>query len=181
VEKMLSSILSTNKGIWNGRYQSYQTIDPKKLPWLISCDQIFPKPDTPGLVLAGYARDWPESRGFFVNAHNNLHIWVNYLEHVHILSVERNVHVVRCLQRALEAEKALEDAIQSYQRDFLQRHVPKLSEAKKKDDETKFSTGFVCHDKIGYMTSSPQFFGTGQGLVLFEARLHVANHTCFVW
>ena len=35
------------------------------------------QPDAPALVMAGYARDWPESRGIFMNSAQSLSVWVN--------------------------------------------------------------------------------------------------------
>ena len=76
IENVLSTCLSQcNEGPLKGRYRPYSKINKKKLPLLIETDKLFPKPDAPALIMAGYARDWPESRGIFINNNKNLYIW----------------------------------------------------------------------------------------------------------
>ena len=90
-----------------GKYKCYDEINPSKIPLLIENDKLFPKPDSPGLILAGYARDWPESRGLFVNNAKTLYIWLNYLEHIHLLSVQNDNNILLAFKLLSDAHNQL--------------------------------------------------------------------------
>eukprot|EP00488_Nonionellina_sp_1-RS-2012_P004314 TRINITY_DN9660_c0_g1_i1.p1 TRINITY_DN9660_c0_g1~~TRINITY_DN9660_c0_g1_i1.p1 ORF type:complete len:220 (-),score=53.45 TRINITY_DN9660_c0_g1_i1:56-715(-) len=120
LEKMLSQCLSQcNEGPLKGRYRPYSKINKQKIPLLIETDKLFPKPDAPGLVMAGYARDWPESRGIFINTNKNLYIWCNYLEHLHLISVQNDGNVLMAFKRLFDSEQKLESLMKQRQEIFL--------------------------------------------------------------
>lgn len=108
IEKIISTVLlSIETGDLRGKYKEYSKINVKKIPIMIETDKLFPKPDTPSLILAGYTRDWPESRGVFINYKKNLYMWVNYLEHLHMIAVQNDGNILLAFKRLFQSEKQL--------------------------------------------------------------------------
>eukprot|EP00483_Globobulimina_turgida_P000510 UN00510 len=69
--------------------------------------------------MAGYARDWPQSRGIFINNNKNLYIWCNYLEHLHLISVQNDGNILQAFKRLFDCEEKLESLIKQRQQIFL--------------------------------------------------------------
>jgi len=136
VEQILSACLTQcNEGPLKGRYRPYSKINKKKLPLLIETDKLFPKPDAPALIMAGYARDWPESRGIFINHNKNLYIWCNYLEHLHMISTQNDGNILMAFKRLFDSEQKLESLVKQRQQKFLSDLKQKQQEIIRKESD----------------------------------------------
>lgn len=95
------------------------------------------QPDAPASISAGFAREWPEARGVFVNKAHTLAAWVNGMEHLELVSRVSGSNIQDAFDRFVRAERALGAAL--------------------KETGAEFAT----HERFGYLNASLLSIGTG--------------------
>jgi hypothetical protein len=97
---------------------------------------LFEQPQSAALMAAGYHREWPDARGAFCNADNELVAWVNERDHLRLITSQMGPDLQSVFLRFCEAHALLEAAV--------------------KDE----GLDFVRTDRHGYVSSDPRNIGS---------------------
>ncbi|OII75891.1 ATP:guanido C-terminal catalytic domain-containing protein [Cryptosporidium andersoni] len=96
VEKIVSSALESLTGDLAGKYYPLSSLTEEETQRLIDDHLLFQKPESPLLLTAGMARDWPDARGIFHNEKKDFLVWINEEDHIRIISMQNgsDIHAV---------------------------------------------------------------------------------------
>ncbi|CAE8611623.1 unnamed protein product, partial [Polarella glacialis] len=103
---------------------------------LRAVDVLFEEPDSSVLISSGYARDWPDARGVFVNDQRSLSVAVNEAEHVRLTITEKGCDLKRAFGTLCRALTAFEASLGSQ------------------------GYSFASSDRLGFLGSCPSQLGS---------------------
>ena len=99
VETLVKLICQNIPGVFRGQYQSVDNMNPMEREDLQSAGLLFSKPQSPELISSGFSRDWPDGRGLYKSADQELMFWVNESDHLKIISQIRGGDMKRCFNK----------------------------------------------------------------------------------
>jgi len=135
-ERLIVGGLEGLKGELAGRYLALNDMTPEENQKWIDDHFLFENPDA-WTISGGFGRDWPDSRGLFVNDAKTFLVWVNEEDHMRIISMQKGADVVEVFRRFVDACNTVEK--------FL----------------TEAGAGFAHTAHHGYITTCPTNLGTG--------------------
>ena len=115
----------------------------------------FAKPKGAMLQAAGCLRDWPDARGFYMNSHHNLLVWINEQDHMKIVSIAKGGDVPSAFGRLSIAVSDIELGM---------RHIAKT---------------FALHRNFGYLGPSLANIGTAYQISVIAKFPHLSAHPDF--
>lgn len=99
---------------------------------------LFEEPDAPVLVSSGYALDWPDARGVFVDHDQSIALYINELDHVRVNAVDKSSasRPKAMFERVFRVLNAMEAGLDS------------------------LGSGFAQNPRLGYLGSDPALLGS---------------------
>uniref|UniRef100_F6YFT9 creatine kinase n=2 Tax=Ciona intestinalis TaxID=7719 RepID=F6YFT9_CIOIN len=116
VEAIAKSALSGCDGEFGGQYFSIKGSSDKDLEQLAV---VFKQPISATSQPTIFARDWPDSRGFWYNAKKNFLVKVNEEDHLSVLSTETGGNLVPSFRRWVEGVAAIENGVKKSGNEFM--------------------------------------------------------------
>jgi len=130
LETKLSGALDTLEEDLKGTYTAYADIAPEDKEDLQNSSIMFKNPDR--FMKAGKLTNfWPTGRGIFHNRTKQLCAWVNYEDHLQLVSMQQGGNLAKCYTTLVDGINA------------LSKHIP-----------------FVFHHRLGFLTCCPSNLGT---------------------
>lgn len=148
VESQVVQILSSMEGILQGEYLPLHGSDsyPARPGGMSDTEEarlheaglLFEEPDAPVLVSSGYAMDWPDARGVFVDHDQNIALYINELDHVRVNAVDKSSasRPKAMFERVFRVLNAMEANLDS------------------------LGSGFAQNPRLGYLGSDPALLGS---------------------
>ena len=124
-----------------GMYISLNDMDNEQNDDLIQRHILFDNPDEWGIT-TGLGKDWPDSRGLFVNVqtldnHPDFVVWVNEEDHLRIMCMRKGGDIFAVFEKMVRGINEIEAALKAKGKEFL------------------------YDDRLGYMAGCPTNLGTG--------------------
>lgn len=142
-ERLIVTGLNSLEGELAGKYYPLMGMTEEENDSLIKQHFLFENPDA-WTMSGGFGRDWPDSRGIFLNNDKTMLVWINEEDHMRIISMQKGADFVQVFKRFVDACNAVEKSL-------------KVNNA-----------GFSHNPHLGYITTCPTNLGTGM-----RASVHV--------
>lgn len=165
-ERVVVKALSQLNEPLKGEYFSFEgsSSNPSQTvtPWMSRDDEeeltnkrlLFDAPDAPLLLSSGFGRHWPNARGVFVNVDKSFVVWMNEVEHIRAISVQKGDNVQEAFSQIVTALDQIETSL--------------------KESPERYE--FMHNEHLGYVTSCPSNLGTGLSIsVTIEIPLLAAE------
>ncbi|EEA08428.1 ATP:guanido phosphotransferase, C-terminal catalytic domain-containing protein [Cryptosporidium muris RN66] len=137
VENIVSSALKSLTGDLAGKYYPLSSLTEEETQRLIDDHLLFQKPESPLLLTAGMARDWPDARGIFHNEKKDFLVWINEEDHIRIISMQNGSDIHAVFSRFSKAVSEIETSM------LINGHK------------------FAFDKHFGYLATCPSNLGTG--------------------
>lgn len=98
-DKIRKNVLMINDEQFKGTYHSLSSIEDEQQKKWIEDGTMFPNADDKYLKEAQTFNHWPMGRGVFMNEKNNFRVWVNYEEHIQVISYEDGANLQSAYER----------------------------------------------------------------------------------
>lgn len=116
---------------------------------------LFDEPISTLLSSSRMTRDWPDARGIWKNAENNVVIWVNEEDHIRIVSMEKGADLKAVFARLSRCLQLIEDALKSN------------------------GLSFMWNQHFGYLVTCPKDLGTSLRASIQVKLPMLSNHNGF--
>jgi len=130
IEAKITAALDTFEEELKGTYTTYADIAPEDKEEMQNHSLLFKDPNR--FMKAGKLTNfWPTGRGIFHNRNKQLSAWINYEDHIQMVSMQQGGNLGKCYTLLVDAVNA------------LSKHIP-----------------FVFHHRLGFLTCCPSNLGT---------------------
>lgn len=155
VSNIAQEALNNFSGNFQGKYYALNSVSENELEKLVADSIAFDKPSCPFANSSGLTRDWPDNRGFFHNNSKNFIAWVNNLDHVQLISLQKGGNLKEAFSRFTEGLNEFAQNIEQNGNEFQQ------------------------NSHLGYISASPSNIGTGLRASVHAKLPKLAEHNRF--
>lgn len=108
---------------------------------------LFGEPETNEQLASGLGQHWPDGRGLFISKSRKLAAWVNYSEHLQLVSLQNDGSIRQAFERLCKALSTIQNALGTS------------------------GNAFAHSKQLGFLTANPAEVGTGGLRVVVSMRL----------
>ena len=142
VESVVKECVCNLPHPYKGHYYSLKELTLEDHGYLSKRKFLFSKPVAPSVIVSRMTRDWPDSRGLWLNRDENFMAWVNEEDHVRLISIEEGGDLRGAFERYCLG-------VQLFEMTVLLRGYEVMK-----------------NDHIGYILTCPSNLGTGMVITL---------------